>query len=124
MRPVGAAACCSWSPRSGLIEATYSGAASQRPATMGGIWSLGAHTIRFLVCRMLRRTFLLSQIAVAALLLAPVVQAALPNPTQERANRLLLLVNSAYKSLVTIENNAQWNALTDVTPVHDAANEV
>jgi peptidyl-dipeptidase A len=45
------------------------------------------------------------------------------NPTQERADRFLLLVNSAYKSLVTLEGNAQWKALTDVSPVHDAGSE-
>ena len=32
------------------------------------------------------------------------------NPTQERADRFLLLVNSAYKSLVTLEGNAAERA--------------
>jgi peptidyl-dipeptidase A len=45
------------------------------------------------------------------------------NPTQERADRFLALVNSAYQAISTVESNAQWNAVTDVTPMHDAAAE-
>ena len=102
------------------------GAAAYRPACFNrlvSIWSLGALTFGFLVGGMLRRTFSLCTLVAASLVLAPLVEAAPPSATQERANRLLLLVNSAYKSLITVENNAQWNALTDVTPAHDAANE-
>lgn len=72
---------------------------------------------------MMRVTSPLRGAAVAALLAASVSFAADANPTQERADRFLLLVNSAYKSLVTLEGNAQWKALTDVSPVHDAGSE-
>jgi peptidyl-dipeptidase A len=61
--------------------------------------------------------------AVVAALLAATGFAADSNPTQERADRFLALVNSTYKALITIEGNAQWKALTDVQPVHDAASE-
>lgn len=65
--------------------------------------------------------------AIAALLAATLSLsngfAADTNPTQERADRFLALVNSAYKSLVTLEGNEQWKALTDVSPVHDAGSE-
>lgn len=72
---------------------------------------------------MTRVTSPLRGAAVAALLAASVSFAADANPTQERADRFLLLVNSAYKSLVTLEGNAQWKALTDVSPLHDAGSE-
>ncbi len=45
------------------------------------------------------------------------------NPTQERADRFLALVNSAYQAISTVEANAIWDASTDVSPVHDAAAE-
>jgi peptidyl-dipeptidase A len=66
----------------------------------------------------LRRTAVAVLLATASLGFA-----ADTNPTQERADRFLALVNSSYKSLITIEGNAQWAALTDVSPVHDAASE-
>ena len=72
---------------------------------------------------MIRVTSPLRGAVVAVLLAASVVLAADANPTQERADRFLALVNSAYKSLVTLEGNAQWKALTDVSPVHDAGSE-
>jgi peptidyl-dipeptidase A len=50
---------------------------------------------------------------------APVLAATLP--LQERADRFLRLVNAGYQSLVTVANEAQWLAATDVTPEHDAA---
>jgi peptidyl-dipeptidase A len=72
---------------------------------------------------MIRVTSPLRGAAVAVLLATSVSFAADANPTQERADRFLLLVNSAYKSLVTLEGNAQWKAVTDVSPVHDAGSE-
>ncbi|MDP1580610.1 MAG: M2 family metallopeptidase [Candidatus Didemnitutus sp.] len=45
------------------------------------------------------------------------------NPNQERADRFLALVNSAYQAISTVEANAIWDASTDVSPVHDAAAE-
>src|SRR4051812_10934315 len=46
------------------------------------------------------------------------------NPTQERADRFLSLVNASYQALYRVNSNAQWDALTDVSPLHDAASEV
>ena len=74
---------------------------------------------------MIRVTSPLRGAALAVLLAAtPFAFATDTNPTQERADRFLAIVNSSYKSLVTIEGNAQWDALTDVTPTHDAVSEV
>ena len=42
-------------------------------------------------------------------------------PLQDRANHFLDLVNSAYKAVYTVEQQALWDASTDVTPEHDAA---
>jgi peptidyl-dipeptidase A len=57
------------------------------------------------------------------LALAPLAQASDTNPTQERADRFLHLVNASYKALYTVNSEAQWLADTDVSPVHDAAAE-
>ena len=74
---------------------------------------------------MIRVTSLLRHIAVALLLAAvPLARATDANPTQERADRFLALVNSTYQAMITVESNAVWDASTDVTPVHDAASEV
>jgi peptidyl-dipeptidase A len=54
-----------------------------------------------------------------ALLLAPPALAA--GPMQERADRLLALVNAAYQALYGVTSRAQWEAATDVSPAHDAA---
>ncbi len=63
--------------------------------------------------------------AIALLLIAvPLSRAADQNPTQERADRFLSLVNASYQALVRVNSNAQWAALTDVSPLHDAASEV
>jgi len=43
------------------------------------------------------------------------------NPTQERADQFLSLVNASYQALYRVNSEAQWDALTDVSPVHDAA---
>ena len=42
---------------------------------------------------------------------------------QERADRFLELVNASYQAITTVEQDAQWDAATDVTPAHDAAAE-
>jgi peptidyl-dipeptidase A len=42
---------------------------------------------------------------------------------QERADRFLALVNSTYQALYAVNSEAQWKAVTDVTPAHDAASE-
>ncbi|HVT72883.1 MAG TPA: M2 family metallopeptidase [Lacunisphaera sp.] len=73
---------------------------------------------------MLKLTSPLRRAAVAVLLaVAPGLRAADANPTQERADRFLALVNSGYQAMITLESRAQWDALTDVSPVHDAASE-
>jgi len=45
------------------------------------------------------------------------------SPIQERADRFLKLANSGYQALFKVNSEAQWNAMTDVTPQHDAALE-
>ena len=44
-------------------------------------------------------------------------------PVQERADRFLKLANSGYQALYRVNSEAQWLAVTDVTPQHDAASE-
>jgi peptidyl-dipeptidase A len=62
--------------------------------------------------------------ALAALFtITAVLPAADRNPTQERADRFLLLVNASYQALTYVEAEAQWAASTDVSAVHDAAAE-
>ena len=39
---------------------------------------------------------------------------------QERADRFLALANAGYKGLVKVQGEAQWLAVTDVKPEHDA----
>jgi len=45
------------------------------------------------------------------------------SPIQERADRFLMLANAAYQAVFRVNSEAQWNAVTDVTPEHDAAAE-
>jgi len=67
---------------------------------------------------------LLSFFKTIALLLVSVTCAlAAPSPIQERADRFLALANAGYKGLYRVLSEAQWLAVTDVTPVHDAASE-
>ena len=62
--------------------------------------------------------------AVAALFaLVSLARAADSNPTQERADRFLALVNASYQAIAYVESEAQWKATTDVSDVHDAASE-
>ena len=42
---------------------------------------------------------------------------------QERADRFLALANAGYQALYRVNSEAQWLAVTDVTPQHDAAAE-
>ena len=48
---------------------------------------------------------------------------AAPSPIQERADRFLALANAGYQGLFRVNSEAQWLAVTDVTPEHDAAAE-
>src|SRR5919199_1427540 len=45
------------------------------------------------------------------------------SPIQERADHFLQLANSGYQALYRVNSEAQWLAVTDVTPQHDAAAE-
>src|SRR3989440_12731837 len=45
------------------------------------------------------------------------------SPIQERADRFLALANAGYQALYRVNSEAQWAAVTDVTPEHDAAAE-
>src|SRR5437763_8450334 len=45
------------------------------------------------------------------------------SPTQERADRFLKLANAGYQALYRVNSEAQWLAVTDVTPGRDAAAE-
>ena len=45
------------------------------------------------------------------------------SPVQERADRFLALANAGYQAVYRVNSEAQWNAMTDVTPEHDAAAE-
>src|SRR5881398_4059059 len=45
------------------------------------------------------------------------------SPIQERADRFLALANAGYQALYRVNSEAQWLAVTDVTPEHDAAAE-
>jgi len=45
------------------------------------------------------------------------------SPIQERADRFLKLANAGYQALYRVNSEAQWLAMSDVTPEHDAAVE-
>ena len=55
--------------------------------------------------------------------LLSVAFAATKSPVQERADRFLVLANAGYQALYRVNSEAQWVAVTDVTPEHDAAAE-
>jgi len=42
---------------------------------------------------------------------------------QEQADQFLTLMNASYQALYKVNSEAQWKAVTDVTPAHDAALE-
>src|SRR5947208_16548503 len=45
------------------------------------------------------------------------------SPIQDRADRFRKLANAGYQALFRVNSEAQWLAVTDVTPKHDAAVE-
>ena len=57
------------------------------------------------------------------LLLSRLSTFAAASPVQERADRFLQLANAGYQALYRVNSEAQWLAVTDVTPEHDAAAE-
>jgi peptidyl-dipeptidase A len=60
---------------------------------------------------------------VLLLFLPTLAFAATNSPIQERADRFLKLANAGYQALYRVNSEAQWLAVTDVTPEHDAAAE-
>jgi peptidyl-dipeptidase A len=45
------------------------------------------------------------------------------SPLQERADRFLKVADAGFQALYRVNSEAQWKAVTDVTPEHDAASE-
>ena len=67
-----------------------------------------------------------------ALTILPLPLFGAPSPTpagasnssvQDQADQFLTLMNASYQALYKVNSEAQWKAVTDVTPVHDAALE-
>jgi peptidyl-dipeptidase A len=71
------------------------------------------------MCRRISRSILFVFLIV---ILFPLVAFA-ASPVQERADRFLKLANAGYQALYRVNSEAQWLAVTDVTPEHDAAAE-
>src|SRR5881628_1910142 len=69
-----------------------------------------------------KRSFLSHFLLLLILSPSPTI-AATKSPIQERADRFLALANSGYQGLYRVNSEAQWAAVTDVTPEHDAAAE-
>src|SRR5882672_145684 len=69
---------------------------------------------------MRRKTFFAFLFLLLFLLMRPAFAA---SPIQERADRFLALANAGYQALYRVNSEAQWLAVTDVTPAHDAAAE-
>ena len=68
-----------------------------------------------------RNTFFVFRFLLLFFLIRP--QAFAVSPIQERADRFLALANAGYQALYRVNSEAQWFAVTDVTPQHDAAVE-
>src|ERR1041384_8797886 len=62
-------------------------------------------------------------LAFVLLPLSSIAFGATKSPVQERADRFLALANAGYQALYRVNSEAQWLAVTDVTPEHDAAVE-
>ena len=69
-----------------------------------------------------KRSFLSHFLLLLILSPSPTI-AATKSPVQERADRFLALANAGYQALYRVNSEAQWVAVTDVTPEHDAAAE-
>ena len=89
--------------------------ASRRSACSAGLVSTNFRTMR----RHNRFSLFLSLL----LPLSSIAFAATKSPIQERADRFLALANAGYQALYRVNSEAQWVAVTDVTPEHDAAAE-
>src|SRR6267143_2755024 len=64
-----------------------------------------------------------SSVLLLLLSLGSPLVAATKSPIQERTDRFLALANAGYQALYRVNAEAQWTAVTDVTPDHDAAAE-
>src|SRR6266404_585576 len=64
-----------------------------------------------------------SSVLLLLLSLGSPLVAATKSPIQERTDRFLALANAGYQALYRVNSEAQWLAVTDVTPEHDAAAE-
>src|SRR5438876_6286207 len=69
-----------------------------------------------------KRSFLSHFLLLLILSPSPTI-AATKSPVQERADRFLALANAGYQALFRVNSEAQWLAVTDVTPEHDASAE-
>ena len=58
-----------------------------------------------------------------SLMIPFVAFAATKPPIQERADRFVALANAGYQAVFKVNSEAQWTAVTDVIPEHDAAAE-
>src|SRR5260370_3405917 len=83
--------------------------------------SLHNHLVFRLVWRMHHLVFPLRFLLLVVLSVASLALGA--SPIQERADRFLKLANAGYQALFRVNSEAQWLAVTDVTPEHDAAAE-
>jgi peptidyl-dipeptidase A len=72
---------------------------------------------------MCRNTFFIFRFRFLFLFLLLGSPAFAASPIQERADRFLALANAGYQALYRVNSDAQWLAVTDVTPAHDAAAE-
>src|SRR6266513_1053676 len=72
--------------------------------------------------RLARRAVAWRRLVLLLSLLVPTIAFA-ASPIQERADRSLALANAGYQALYRVNSEAQWTAVTDVTPEHDAAAE-
>jgi peptidyl-dipeptidase A len=71
-----------------------------------------------------RRPMTAALVALALAFAVPASAEATRSAIQERADRFLALVNASYQALYAVNQRAQWDAATDVTPEHDAASAV
>ena len=81
------------------------------------------HRIRSLVAVFCLTTLPLPLLAAPSPSPAATGAAANKSPIQEQADRFLALMNSSYQALYKVNSLAQWDAMRDVTPAHDAAQE-
>ncbi len=72
---------------------------------------------------MLRSFFFTALLGLTSLTFTIAVRAAEKSAIQQRADQFLALTNAGYQALYRVNSEAQWSAVTDVSPEHDAASE-